>query len=233
MILNLIMSITDINYFGVNLIDTTGFLELLIRFTFNLLVTIVLVRYLYYPITKRKDYLFTYILIGITVFLLCFMLQSVKLKLGFALGLFAIFSIIRYRTNPVPIKEMTYLFLVIGISVINSLANKKVSYAELLLTNVIILTVTFFLEKVFLLRHESRKTILYENIKLIKPENRKQLIDDLEKRTGINISRIEIGRVNFLRDTARIRIFYFERDNPINLSFEDDSMDLNKDDDDE
>ena len=108
---------------------------------------------------------------------------------------------------------MTYLFLVIGISVINALANKKISYTELVFANLGIIIVTLLLEKVFLLKHESRKTIIYEKIELIKPERRGELIQDLQERTGININRVEIGRVDFLRDTARVRIYYFESEN--------------------
>ncbi len=198
--------------FGIELIDLVDFTELAVRFAFNTLVIVVAVRWLYYPIAKRKDYLFTYILISVVIFLLCFLLENVKLQLGFALGLFAIFGIIRYRTNPIPIKEMTYLFLVIGISVINALANKKVSYAELLFTNFTILLVAFLLERVFLLKHESTKTILYERIDLIRTDRRAELIKDLEERTGLKINRIEVGRINFLRDTVRIKIHYWEEE---------------------
>jgi len=108
---------------------------------------------------------------------------------------------------------MTYLFLVIGVSVINALANKKISYAELLLTNVLLLAVTYGLERMMMLRHESRKQIVLEKIELIKPENRAQLKTDLEERTGLNINRVEVGKVDFLRDTARINIYYFEDEN--------------------
>ena len=117
---NIITAIlVNTEFFGIELIDVQDFWELLIRFAFNLFVILIGVRWLYYPMAKRKDYLFTYILISAVVFLLCFLLENVKLQLGFALGLFAIFGIIRYRTDAIPIKEMTYLFLVIGISVIN------------------------------------------------------------------------------------------------------------------
>src|SRR3972149_8363942 len=109
--------ITIIDIFGLEFINVPDFLELIIRFVFNMAVTVIIVRYLYYPAVKRKDYLFTYILISGVIFLLCFLLENVKLQIGFALGLFAIFGIIRYRTNPIPIKEMTYLFVIIGISV--------------------------------------------------------------------------------------------------------------------
>jgi hypothetical protein len=222
--------------FGIKMIDIPDFLELILRFSFNLFVLLILVRVLYYPIAKRKDYLFTYILIGTTVFLLCFLLENVKLQLGLALGLFAIFGIIRYRTNAIPIKEMTYLFIVIIISVINALANKKVSYTELFFTNLAVIIITFSLERLWLLKHESRKTIIYEKIDLIKPENYLLLLEDLEKRTGLKINRIEVGRVNFVRDVARVTIYYFEPSNRINIADEEDIYmvsNRNDDDDDE
>jgi len=137
----------------------------------------------------------------------------VKLEIGFALGLFAIFGIIRYRTRQIPIKEMTYLFLVIGISVINALANKKISYAELFLTNIVLVLTAYFLERMMLLRHESTKSIVYEKIELIKPETRSALKKDLEERTGLKINRVEVGKIDFLRDTARVDIYYYESEN--------------------
>ena len=199
-------------FLGTPLWDSEDFLKLLIKGAFNLGIVILIVRYIYYPVTKNKDYLFTYLLISLTVFLLCILLDSVKLQLGFALGLFAIFGIIRYRTDPIPIKEMTYLFLVIGISVVNALANKKISYAELVFANLLIVFVTYGMERIWLLRHESRKNIIYEKIELIKPERREELIADLRERTGIDIIRIEVRRIDFLRDVANVRIFYYEED---------------------
>jgi hypothetical protein len=200
-------------FFGLELIQTHDFIELIFRTSINLAVILILVRWLYYTGSRRKDYLFTYILISTLIFLLCYLLENVKLQLGFALGLFAIFGIIRYRTDAIPIKEMTYLFLVIGISVVNALANKKISYAELFFANFTIIAIAFVLEKVTLLRHETRKTVIYEKIELIKPENYELLKQDLENRTGIKINRIEIGRIDFLRDTAQIRIFYYQSEN--------------------
>ena len=199
-------------FLGTPLWDSEDFLKLIIKGAFNLGIVILIVRYFYYPATKNKDYLFTFLLISLTVFLLCILLDSVKLQLGFALGLFAIFGIIRYRTDPIPIKEMTYLFLVIGISVVNALANKKISYAELVFANFLIVFVTYGMEKIWLLRHESRKNIIYEKIELIKPERREELIEDLKERTGIDIIRVEIRRIDFLRDVANVRIFYYEED---------------------
>ena len=206
----LLLLLTDIEVFGSDFFDKKDFFELLVKAVFNFLVIGYIVRYLYYPATKNKDYLFTYLLISVTVFFLCFLLENVKLELGFALGLFAIFGIIRYRTDPIPIKEMTYLFIVIGVSVINALANKKISHSELLFTNFIIIAVTYGLEKIWLLKHETRKTITYEKIELIVPSRKQELLDDLKLRTGVNITRVEVRRLDFLRDTAQLRIFFFE-----------------------
>ena len=208
----LFILLDGLEFLGTPLWDSEDFLKLLIKGSFNLGIVILIVRYIYYPATKNKDYLFTFLLISLTVFLLCILLDSVKLQLGFALGLFAIFGIIRYRTDPIPIKEMTYLFLVIGISVVNALANKKISYAELVFANLLIVFVTYGMEKIWLLRHESRKNIIYEKIELIKPERREELIEDLKERTGIDIIRVEIRRIDFLRDVANVRIFYYEED---------------------
>ncbi|MFZ0280694.1 MAG: DUF4956 domain-containing protein [Bacteroidales bacterium] len=200
-----------ISFPGIELIDVSAFLELLFRFALNLGVILVLVRWLYYSKTKRKDYLFTYILISSIVFLLCYLLENVSLQIGFALGLFAIFGIIRYRTNAMPIKEMTYLFLIIGISVINALTSTDTSLTSLLFTNLIIILITFGLEKVWLLKHESSKLVIYEKINLIKAGNQDELIKDLQERTGIpKINRIEVGKINFLRDICEITIFYYE-----------------------
>ena len=201
-----------------NFFDGGQLLELILRFSFDLFVTVVIVRFIYFSKNKRKDYLFTFILIGLTVFLLCILLDSVNLQLGFALGLFAIFGIIRYRTNPIPIKEMTYLFIIIGISVINSLSNDSISYVELLFTNLAIIGTAWMLERVFLLEHEAGKTIVYEKIDLIKPQNYQKLLKDLEERTGLKINRADIGEINFLRDTAMVKIYYFEKKSPVGFT---------------
>ncbi|MEJ6735210.1 MAG: DUF4956 domain-containing protein [Flavobacteriales bacterium] len=205
-----LLILSEIEFLGVELFDKQDFIKLLVKSAFNFLVVGYIVRYIYYATSKNKDYLFTYILISITVFFLCFLLENVKLELGFALGLFAIFGIIRYRTDPIPIKEMTYLFIVIGISVMNALANKKISYSELLFTNMMFILITYSLEKIWLLKHETRKTITFEKIELIVPEKRAELLADLKKRTGLNITRVEIRNIDFLRDTASVRIYYFE-----------------------
>jgi hypothetical protein len=219
-----------INFAGIQLIDFPVFMEFVLRFVLNSAVILILVRWLYYSTTKRKDYLFTYILISSVVFLLCFLLESVKLQIGFALGLFAIFGIIRYRTNSIPIREMTYLFLVIGISVINALTSTNTSVADLLFTNSVLIFTTYGFEKLWLLKHESSKIIIYEKINLIRPENYKELLKDLTDRTGIKkIKRIETGKIDFLKDTCTITIFYETTGTEI---AENEQNDSNDDDDD-
>jgi hypothetical protein len=194
---------------GMEIIDVSNFLVLVGRFSLNLIAILILVRWLYFSTTKRKDYLFTYILISTIVFLLCYMLENVILEIGFALGLFAIFGIIRYRTQTIAIKEMTYLFLIIGISVMNALTKTSTSILEITFSNLVIIFITYGLEKLWLLKHESSKTITYEKINLIRPEHHDELLEDLQQRTGISeISRIEIGEIDFLRDICYIKIHF-------------------------
>ncbi|MEY3592193.1 MAG: hypothetical protein RLZZ38_1169 [Bacteroidota bacterium] len=188
---------------------SNDFYALLIRLGINLFFLTILIRFLYYTKTKRKDYLFTYFLIGIITFFLCFGLMQMDIDTGMGLGLFAIFGIIRYRTDAIEIKEMTYLFMVIGISVVNALASNELSISEVTVINVTVLLVTFILENLWLMKHETRKTINYERIDLIKPEQRDLLKADLEKRTGLVINRVEVGKIDFLNDTAQVRIFYY------------------------
>jgi hypothetical protein len=184
------------------------FFKMMFRFLINISFLSIIIRGLYFKSSERKDYLFTYYLIGIIVFFLCFTLKKYELDIGMALGLFAIFGIIRYRTDAIPIKEMTYLFVVIGVSVINSLANQKMSYAEILSSNFLIVAAIYILERLWRVNNEDTKTILYEKIENIKPHNYALLKEDLENRTGISIKRIDVQDVDFLRDTAKVKIHY-------------------------
>jgi len=194
-----------------NIINMSGLSSLALYFMLNLAVILILTRWLYYEGSKRKDYLFTFVIISSITFLLCFMLENVTLEIGFALGLFAIFGIIRYRTNAIPIKEMTYLFMVIGISVINSLSVGTTSLAEIIFTNLAIIVIVYSYEKISLLKHESSKAIVYEKINLIQPEKYNDLVEDLKKRTGLkNITRVEVGSVDFLKDIAHLTVYYEE-----------------------
>lgn len=187
------------------------FFKMAFRFLINLGFLTLIIRYLYYTSSKRKDYLFTFYMISFIVFFLCFTLKKYELDIGMALGLFAIFGIIRYRTDAIAIKEMTYLFVVIGVSVMNSLANKKMSYAEILLANIVIVISIGIIEKFWHLKHEVTKEVVYENIENIKPENHALLKADLENRTGLAINEISVGDVDFLRDTAVLTISYYNR----------------------
>ena len=211
--------------YGINLINPDDFLVLIFRFFFNLLMVFTIVRFFYYPIARRKDYFFTYMLVGVIVFLLSFALLKVAdLTTGIALGLFAIFGILRFRTSQIPIKEMTYLFMVIGISVINALVTDQTSYAELIFINLSVLLAIWMVERFWIGSRENRKVIIYEKIELVTPDKRHELIEDLKKRTGLDIIRVQIGRIDFLRDSARIRIFYKPMERLSHLDDEDDSM---------
>lgn len=203
---------SDITFLDIKLFDQISFVEFLVRFAFNTLVLFVLIRWLYYPLTKRRDYMFTFIMIGTIIFLLCFLLGNVKLQIGMALGLFAIFGILRYRTVQISIKEMTYLFMVIGVSVINALANKKISYTDLIIANIIVLVIAWISEAALFRRPLQVQYITYDKIDLIREDRRADLIADIENRTGYKIRKVEIERVNFLKDTAKIKIYYFENE---------------------
>ena len=185
------------------------FYLLIMRLAINMVFITILIRFLYYEKTKRKDYLFTYYLIGTITFFLCFGLKKLDIDTGMGLGLFAIFGIIRYRTDAIEIKEMTYLFLIIGLSVVNALASNKLSIAEMALINVFMVVLTYVLEFLWLMKHETRKTIIYERIDLIVPEKEVEMKKDLEKRTGLSLNRFEIGKIDFLNDTALVRVYYY------------------------
>lgn len=185
------------------------FYLLLIRLCVNVVFITILIRFLYYAKTKRKDYLFTYYLIGTITFFLCFGLKKLDIDTGMGLGLFAIFGIIRYRTDAIEIKEMTYLFLIIGLSVVNALASNQLSIAEMALINFFMVVLTYVLEFLWLMKHETRKTINYERIDLITPDKAAEMKKDIEGRIGLSINRFEIGKIDFLNDTAQVRIFYY------------------------
>ena len=194
---------------------------LLIRLAINTVILTLIIRFLYYPKTKRKDYLFTYYLIGFITFFLCFGLKKLDIDTGMGLGLFAIFGIIRYRTDAIEIKEMTYLFVIIGLSVVNALLATpsiitkdlfQINLVEMGLINLSIVLIIFVLEYIWLVKHETRKTINYERIDLIHVDCYEEMKNDLEKRTGLQINRFEIGKIDFLNDTAQVRIYYYADD---------------------
>lgn len=201
--MNISETLSNINWIS------SDFYNLIIKFGFNLVFLTIIIRFLYYSKTKRKDYLFTYYLIGTITFFLCFGLKKFGIDTGMGLGLFAIFGIIRYRTDAIEIKEMTYLFLIIGVSVVNALINGSMSVGEVLLINMSVVIITYILEFMWLMKHETRKTITYERIDLILPEKYEEMKADLQVRTGLIINRFDIGKIDFLNDTALVRIYYF------------------------
>jgi uncharacterized membrane protein len=198
---------SNVDFLGTPLLDANSFGQLILRFFINFIIVATIIHFFYYPKSRRRDYYFTFSLINVSVFLLIFLLNSVKIKIGFALGVFAIFGIIRYRTESVPIREMTYLFLIIAVSVINAVA-VQISYAELLATNILFVLITWALESSRWLKHTSCKLILYDKISLITPDKYDELMEDLKKRTGIDILKVEVGHLDFLRDTAYLKIYY-------------------------
>ena len=181
-----------------------------IMFLFNLLVTWIIVYGIYYRFSRRRDYYVTYILFSSGMFVLLWLMQILDIQTGFVLGLFAIFGMIRYRTETVPIREMNYMFLIIAVSVINSLSLKADGLAWYLLVfaNVVIILLALGFEAWQARKRISTKIILYEKIENIKPENRAALIADLEERTGLKVLDVEIGHIDFLRDVAYIKVTY-------------------------
>lgn len=198
--------------FGIPFWQGDSFWQLLLRFAFNFAICFIIIHFFYYKKSKRKDYYFTFLMFTVTIFLLVFLLDNVKMQLGFALGLFAIFGMIRYRTETVPIREMTYLFITIGISVINGLA-LTVSYAELIATNFIFIFIIWFFESNKLIKHRATKIILYDKVELIKVGRETELIADLKARTGLDIIKFELGNIDFLKDSAFIKIYYDQPNN--------------------
>ena len=178
------------------------------RLIIDFISVLVLIRFIYYPIYKNREFFFTFFIFNLIIFLITFLLNKVEMSMGAAFGLFAVFSMLRYRTEGISMKDMTYLFLAIALGLISAVT--KGNWDELILINSIILTVTYCLESNLLIKKEASKNIQYENIEMIKPELREQLIADLELRTGIKINRISIDKIDFLKDTAIIRIHYFE-----------------------
>lgn len=195
----------DIDWYDRNLLD------LIVRSLFNFFMVYLLIKFIYRSDKKNKNYAFSYYLFSMVIFFLCSLLQNVKLEIGFAFGLFAIFSILRYRTISIPMKEMTYLFLTIAIAVINAMTSKQISFAELIYTNLSLLAASYFLERLWYKEGLSEQLVEYEKIENIKPEKRDIMLQDLKDRTGLDIRNFEIISTDFLRDMARVKIYFKAR----------------------
>jgi len=182
--------------------------EFVLGAAFNLAVAILIVRFVYYPLTQNKSYVFTFVAFNTIIYCVLGVMTSAELSVGVGFGLFAIFSVLRYRTDPMPIREMTYLFIIIALPVMNSALVSADEFTQLLVANAGIVVLLYVLEKGWGFHFEASKKIIYEKIELITPENQDRLVDDLRERTGLAVSRVEIGRIDFLCDTAEIRIYY-------------------------
>ena len=199
-------------FLGLETGNMNDFFSLLIRLVLNFAVVGVIARYFYYPKSKRRDYLFIFIIMAMSIFLLVSLMEGSRLKTGAALGLFAIFGIIRYRTEAVPIREMTYLFMLVSVSVVNAMVIKMKwdNICSLALANVFFVGLAYMFESSKIISDSCSKYIKYDNVNLIAPDKREELKADLEKRTGLKILSVEVGTVDFLKDSVLIRIFYDE-----------------------
>ena len=197
--------------------------ELGIRFAMNLLVCWILVHFFYYRKSRRRDYYFTFIIFSSAMLTLLYIMGNVEVGVGLTLGLFAIFGVIRYRTETVPIREMTYLFVIIALAAVNGLAplfhvvdlstapHYALSWGNvgvMALVNLLIVLLIWVLEGERLVKHTTTKLVLYDRIELIVPEKREELVADLEKRLGVKVDNVEIGHVDFLKDAAYIKVYY-------------------------
>lgn len=208
--------------FGLEMFRSEAFLPTVLRFFYNFGIIFIIARLIYYRVSHRADYFFTYLLAGSIIFIICNLLGSITFDIGFALGLFAVFGIIRYRTAPIPIREMTYLFLVIGITVKNALITVEVSLVQALFADGIIIIITYAAQN-FLIRNKLlRKTIVYKNMELLKPDRYEELLQDLSNMSGFPVEKAQVGRVDYVKGNARLRIFFFEKDAPNNYSDDDD-----------
>ena len=202
-LLNGMLAAANGTFQSIEWIDAPALLEMICRFLLNIVMVWIVVHFFYYPKSRRRDYYFTFLLFAVSIFMLIYLMDGAKMKIGAALGLFAVFGIIRYRTESVPIREMTYLFFLVALSVVNGMA-QKLSIAELAVANIIFVIAVSIAESNLLAKHVS----CYDNIALITPEKRPEMIADLEKRLGVKVTNVEVGSIDFLKDSALIKVYY-------------------------
>ena len=189
-------------------VDMPDLIKLGGRLVLDLVITAIIVLGVYVRRYGRTEYVFTYFMFNAITFALCFLLRKVPVDLGFALGLFAVFGILRYRTEAIRSRDLTYLFVVIGVAILNAVVNKKVSAGELLLVNGVIVGLTVLLESSDAFRRDERRSVLYDDLPKLQPGQREALLEDLRGRTGLPVSRVDVEQVDLLRDTARLTVFY-------------------------
>ncbi len=208
------------NIIGVTLFDPMQFLSLVIRFVINFVVVAIIARYFYFPKSNRRDYMFIFLIMSVSIFMLVSLMGGGVMNTGAALGLFAIFGIIRYRTEAIPIREMTYLFMLVAVSVVNALGkaeyHPKADYWEgvglvtIIFANLVFIFMAWLFESSKLVNSSCSKYIKYDNVSLVSPGKRDELKADLERRTGLKILKVEVGMIDFLKDSCLIRIYYDE-----------------------
>lgn len=197
------------DFFGTEeFIDASDFLQLVTRLGVNLAFASIVILAVYYRLYRNREFVFTYFVFNLITLTMCLLLRKVPMELGFALGLFAVFGILRYRTEEIRMRDLTYLFIMIGLGILNGVANKKVSTAELLLVNAAIVGITAGLELPAKARRFGSTPMLYDNLALLRPDQRDRLIADLSGRTGLDVVRVQMHRIDFLRDAAEITVFY-------------------------
>ena len=183
--------------------------KLSVRFLFNLFFLVLVIRFAIYPNLKKREFAFTAVMMNVMVFFICFTLKKLEIELGMAIGLFAIFGVLRYRTDAIRAKEMTYLFIVIGIAVINSLSNKKTSYSELVAVNAVIVIASILMERLAQnVKKQSKRNLQYDKLDMLAPARRAELLEDLKQRTGIDVARVEIRTIDLNQQTAALTIWY-------------------------
>ena len=182
----------------------------LVGAAFNLGVAILIIRFIYYPVTQDKRYVLSFLAFNTIIYFVLQFLTNSDLTIGVGFGLFAIFSVLNYRTDEMPIREMTYLFTVIALPVMNSFLTADGNLASVVIANAIVVALLFVLEHEWGFRYQTSKKLTYEVIDNIRPENHEALIADLRRRTGLAIQRVEVGRIDFLRDTAELKVYYDE-----------------------
>lgn len=189
--------------------DLTNFL---LGFLLNFVVAIVIVRFIYYPRTKDKRFVFTYLTFSTVIYFVVSLMTNITIGIGVGFGLFAIFRIVRYRTEPMPVREMTYLFVLMSLPVMNSSGMLQTAWPQLLIANAAIILVLWLLEKEWGFQYQLPRHVIYEKIELIQASRQTEMIADLEARTGRKVERVEVGKIDFLKDTADLQVYFNRED---------------------
>jgi len=187
-------------------LELDSFIRLAMRLGLDLAIAWTVIWGIHYRLYRNRDMAFTCLLFNVITFALCFLLRGIPIEMGFALGLFAVFGILRYRTEAIRTRDLTYLFVVIGLAILNAVANKKVSFAEVMLIDLVIVGLTWLIGASPFSRREESHNVFYDNLELLQPDRRAALIEDLSKRTGLEVIWVDVGDIDLLRDTAELTI---------------------------